>query len=266
MTNREKYIDNASNEEIASAICGMGLQYRYSPDTQLRVKEWLSQEVKEDKERISCNVCKYAVPNGYHSLFMYHHTCKNLNSERFNKGVDVVNDGCDKGEVKEVEEDVVNIPKIGKMPKTDKTKTPSPMNDTIDIDGNIAMLIKEIIALQERVKEIEKYSLIGRNLILTELKTPEINAVPLNGYSSIETKTADEMFEELGYKKVNKSERIVIYTNNRFDIIINEDIEEEKKNIYTKLAKQGNGVGITEAEDKAIHKKIEELKNERYHN
>lgn len=216
MTNREKYIDNASNEEIASAICGMGLQYRYSPDTQLRVKEWLSQEA---------------------------------------------------------EEETVNIPNIGKMPKTDKTKIPSSWDDIrplIETDENIAMLIKEIIALQERVKELEKYSLIGRNLILTELKTPEINAVPLNGYSSIETKTADEMFKELGYKKefsdrngcnyyhkeINrsgvKSEHIIHVLSNESSTLYGK---------YERLDDKEFAANISVAEDKAIHKKIEELKN-----
>lgn len=226
------------------------------------------EKYEEDKERISCNVCKYAVPNGHHSLFMYHHTCKNPNSERFLKGVDVVNDGCDKGEVKE---DIVNIPNIGKMPKTDKTKIPPSMDDIkrlIENDTKYCLLIKEIVELQERVKVLEKCNKCQnnfRNATQEEkdcvydymLKTSKKTDVNILDYD----KTADEMFEELGYKRITgNAEPATIYEYKKEDR--NNILIHVSKHYYYKCDRYSIAMSISEAEDKAIHKKMEEIKNE----
>ena len=81
----------------------------------------------------------------------------------------------------------------------------------------------------------------------------------LNWLNSKTDMTADEMFEELGYKKGNEN----VYENKKSDIReiieINEKDYSYEKYGYTDI--EGLiSIPITEAEDKAIHKKIKELK------
>lgn len=289
MTNKEKYIDNASDKTAAENLENVLWHYyakKKGGDFKEVLYDWLSQEVEEDngRERISCNVCKYAISNGYCSSFMHHHICMNPKSARYNKGVDVVNDGCDKGEV---EEDIVNIPSTGKMPKTDKTtfdyEKPEIMQPTkkayysilVRLDNlekcNRITEVKEHI--EERLKEKTKDMVKNKNMRpMTKEDVEEL--IDKIGRCSEEVKkmnkTADEMFEELGYYKIENSflsdhekkqkiqklaeyrqmkseERwhITIYTNDKNELLFNKT----------------NCEPITEAEDKAIHKKIEELRN-----
>lgn len=80
--------------------------------------------------------------------------------------------------------------------------------------------------------------------------------------------TADEMFEELGCEFHSKQPNDIVYSYKvekykKYDINIRVMILGSG---YIKSAKQGTPqylLWVTEAEDKAIHKKIEELKNER---
>ena len=98
----------------------------------------------------------------------------------------------------------------------------------------------------------------------------------IKGWLSQEAElTADEMFEEMGYKKEigyrELSDMIVYYKNvgnDRYDRIII-----ESNGHYSKRTQKGygwtnsqdvvRGNSISPNEDKAIHKKIEELKNGR---
>lgn len=75
--------------------------------------------------------------------------------------------------------------------------------------------------------------------------------------------TADEMFEELGYEKMKEDKCVFGYikaVNSK--IIIIEITYQGKREITFSKSGAALADNITEAEDKAIHKKIEELKNE----
>ena len=152
----------------------------------------------------------------------------------------------------EVEEDYVYIPNIGKIPKTDKTKMPPSMDDIkslLENNRDYCLLVKEIVELQERVKELEKCS-----------KCPKNNDIQLSDYSygSIEKdKTADEMFKDLGYEKLEDG---YSYKNKNDEIIC---ISKQGYKYLKILARYIGGAVlnfITESEDKAIHKKIAELR------
>lgn len=190
MTNREKYIDNASNEEIASALCGMGLQYRYSPDTQLRVKEWLSQEAEEE----------IASPIMSKALMKVDEKMAKL-ERRINE----------------------NRIRIDKLEEERKKRDPK---DFATCD--------------------------------TQSSDYGCGSVPLE-------KSADEMFEELGYEKMREDKCVFGYRKVvNSEIIIIEITYQGKREITFSKLRDLIGVAladnITEAEDKAIHKKIEELK------
>lgn len=124
----------------------------------------------------------------------------------------------------------------------------------------IEYIIPRLTLLSARLDKLE------RNYIPTEedqLKIlDEITAEPK------QEKTADKMFEELGYKRIeanhgcyiayeHKEERGGMTASERIIIDTSHNLYR-----YAKMDKEERSCAITEAEDKAIHKKIEEMKNE----
>lgn len=75
--------------------------------------------------------------------------------------------------------------------------------------------------------------------------------------------TADEMFEELGYIKVGDFSGCIAYWCDEYKKRITIDWNDEATHFAYQKSRGNNSLSdtITEEEDKAIHKKIEELKN-----
>ncbi len=245
MTNREKYINNASNEELAKILA-------HSLDR--------------------CSFC-----------CLTPEICDGCISQ------------CEKRIAywlsQEVEEDIVSIPNIGKMPKTDKIAfddyenfdevkiTVKAWNEVIDkvrelnirLDKlekcNRIAEVKEHIeeSLKEKTKDIVKNKNIQP---MTKEDAEElVNKISLCAEEVRQmNKTADEMFEELGYMKDTFDEfgtdKIIYINNNKDHILVRKNGHYMKYNYYNFHSDfDYNDINfITEAEDKAIHKKIEELK------
>lgn len=149
MTNREKYINNLTDEKLALYLaygCYINEDNDIDVDNRLdetyetrkilsrkaeNIKNWLLQEAEEDKTEIS---------SGYEKPEIIQLTIKSHEDilARFDKLEDSKND----------------------------------IRPLIETDKNIGMIVKEIIALQERVKELEKCS-----------KCENIRDVKINGYS-----------------------------------------------------------------------------------
>lgn len=90
--------------------------------------------------------------------------------------------------------------------------------------------------------------------------------IQLSGYSygSIGTKTADEMFEELGYKRCDTTSwKWVKLSDEDYHYVTYIWIYNNKFAKWDEWDEKEGGIKnyhlISEAEDKAIHKKIEEL-------
>ena len=139
----------------------------------------------------------------------------------------------------------------------------------IENDKNFCLLIKEIVELQERVKELEKCNKCQnkfRNATQEEkdcvydymLKTSKKAGVNIRDYD----KSVDEMFKELGYKKISDCEykRIKPDKYGR-EVFITIDDGEVIKYIKNKELNVGIAEWIFSKELKAINKKIEEMKN-----
>lgn len=207
-TNREKYIDNASDEELAN---------RYG-------------NLFEDK----CERCSYQV-----------------NGKCSSNGFDGHNgDACKIGfaewlsqEVKDEEEQtkIYNVSETYEKPEIIQI-TKKAWDDTLN---RLDKLEKSYIPTEEEQLKI----------------LDEINAEPK------QEKTADEMFEELGYKRIETNHNWYIayqYEEERGGMTACERIIIDTSHNLYRYAKQDReerSCAITEAEDKAIHKKIEELKN-----
>ena len=108
--------------------------------------------------------------------------------------------------------------------------------------------------LRKRVEKLE-------NKILDDIQSSGYS------YGSIGTKTADEMFEELGYDVYLQKTDIIKYkssTSPFLEIILNKNPKgkwEYKKYDYDLKWHVGFSAFITEDECKSIHKKIEEMKH-----
>lgn len=166
-------------------------------------------------------------------------------------------DNTEDKEVKRKGEDLSNSPKINRYVHFEEVKiTIEDWNETID----------RIRKLSERLDKLEKCNRTAeakgkfRNATQEEkdcsydymLKTSKKNGVNIRDYD----KSADEMFKELGYEKSCINDYVISYKKHGLTISITIDGE------YTKYC--GNKTVyeiayITEAEDKAIHKKIEEI-------
>ena len=120
-------------------------------------------------------------------------------------------------------------------------------------------MIKEIFNINDRLDKLEEesnydpYKQIDYNPLHEE--------IDLNTTKSV--KSADKMLKELGYIKVrddNCGTHIIIYsTKSGYDRIW---FRKEDDNQYSYLKVTDAHHNITKDEDKAIHKKIEELKGE----
>ena len=90
-------------------------------------------------------------------------------------------------------------------------------------------------------------------------KTKSINKQIADWLDTEIKQTADEMLEELGYKASKEYETpiTILYDNAEIRQIIIDKVSL----CYGKRTKYNAPMLISEAEDKAIHKKIEELKN-----
>lgn len=233
MTNREKYINNASNEELANTLERGFYQIRTKIniskgyfDVKKYILEWLSQEA---------------------------------------------------------EEDIVNIPSIGKMLKTDKTKIifdyEKPEIIQLTKKAYYSILVRlDNLEKCNRIAEVEEYikeslkektkDIVKNKNIHPMTKEDAEELVNKIGLCAEEVKqmnkTADEMFEELGFWKVRDDiigkTHTIIYTIRGGDTGI-EVIRRDDKCFYMKRTNAVNQE-ISLKEDKAIHKKIEELKNE----
>ena len=69
-------------------------------------------------------------------------------------------------------------------------------------------------------------------------------------------KTADELFEELGYKKIRNNKDFEVYRKNDYNII---DFERDDKRFYKSARYDTTSDGITMQELQAINKKCQEL-------
>ena len=177
-----------------------------------------------------CEYCNYCILQGqcYSNRCESHGTCIN-NIESWLS--------------QEVEEDTVHIPLIGKMPKTDK------------IVELTEQAYKNILSRLDNLEESEYH-----NAMAIE-RLEKINEYESN-IDDVETKTADEMFKELGYEKISDCEykRINPDRNGR-EVFITIDDGEVIKYIKDKELNAGIAEWILSKEVKAIHKKIEELKH-----
>lgn len=70
-------------------------------------------------------------------------------------------------------------------------------------------------------------------------------------------KTADELFEELGYKKIRNDKDFEVYRKNDYNII---DFERDNKRFYKSARYDTTSDGITMEELQAINKKCKELR------
>lgn len=160
----------------------------------------------------------------------------------------------------EVEDEIVNIPNIGKMPKTDKAKMPPSMDDIrslIKTDANIGFIMREIQKLSDRLDKLEE-SEYHNAMAIERLEKAE----ELEKETTENEKTADEMFEELEYRlTIGINKTIIKYELQTFDGSFIIEIDKVTLNYCKYCLKDYVARKITEAEDKAICKKIEELKN-----
>ena len=69
-------------------------------------------------------------------------------------------------------------------------------------------------------------------------------------------KTADELFEELGYEKIRNNKDFEVYRKNDYNII---DFERNDKRVYKSARYDTTSDGITMKELQAINKKCQEL-------
>ena len=70
-------------------------------------------------------------------------------------------------------------------------------------------------------------------------------------------KTADELFEELGYEKIRNNKDFEVYRKNDYNII---DFERNDKRVYKSARYDTTSDGITMQELQAINKKVRELR------
>lgn len=242
-TNRERYINGLSNKELGILLsnkCYIGPDRRIKIERinekigmdSIEIYNWLSQEVEEDKD-IKTTKDEFEEK-----------TKTDANQDFIIKEIQKISDRLDKVEknVKDLDFD----------------------------DSEYCHMSHELI---KRVEKLEKYSLVARDLILTESKTPNmkedsIHDVIIDGYSygTMETKTANQMFEELGYREIKSEDfdvefiKYVVGTRMKIGIKLVYDGYIYEKSFEDPNCVHDSSEQITEAEDAAIHKKIKELK------
>lgn len=257
MTNKEKYIDNASNEELANLLANKCIVYKNKIATlcldeiegAVRIENWLSQEAKEEK---TCGNCKFHM-KVKPCIGAIDKKCVNPKSESC--GTYIMSDcSCDVREAKESWEMDDNHTQAINLPTETK---------------KIELTEQAYKDILERLGKLEYY----KNTYLELFKQMDdswkdhckaTHNIQLSGYSygSIEKeKTAYQMFEELGYKinKEYETPTTILYDNAKEDKQI---IIDKVSLHFAKRNKENMPMLITEAEDKAIHKKISELKEE----
>lgn len=83
------------------------------------------------------------------------------------------------------------------------------------------------------------------------------NGLCINNNNTFLEKTADELFEELGYKKIRNDKDFEVYRKNDYNII---DFERDDKRFYKSARYDTTSDGITMKELQAINKKCMELR------
>ncbi len=294
-TNREKNIDNLSNGELVNLLANKCNIHKnkintYSDETNeaVNIENWLSQEVEEERTCGSCKFHKKVKP----CIGAIDKKCVNSKSKSY--GTYIMNDcSCDVWESKNscgIDENHTQVANITNETKKvelieegnnktifiqlPKDETTSKAIETLLLELHIMSArldklekcnriaeVKEHI--EERLKEKTKYSTKDMRPMTKEDAEELVNKIGRCAEEvSQMNKTADEMFEELEYKRcstinwkwVKLSDTDCNYLT--YILIYN--------NKFAKWDEKGNGTQyrrlITEAEDKAIHKKIEELK------
>ena len=82
------------------------------------------------------------------------------------------------------------------------------------------------------------------------------NGLCINNNNPSLEKKADELFEELGYKKIRNNKDFEVYRKNDYNII---DFERDDKRFYKSARYDTTSDGITMKELQAINKKCQEL-------
>lgn len=82
------------------------------------------------------------------------------------------------------------------------------------------------------------------------------NGLCINNNNPSLEKKADELFEELGYKKIRNNKDFEVYRKNDYNII---DFERDDKRVYKSAKYDTTSDGITMKELQAINKKCQEL-------
>ena len=83
------------------------------------------------------------------------------------------------------------------------------------------------------------------------------NGLCINNNNPSLEKKADELFEELGYKKIRNNKDFEVYRKNDYNII---DFERDDKRFYKSARYDTTSDGITMKELQAINKKCKELR------
>lgn len=83
------------------------------------------------------------------------------------------------------------------------------------------------------------------------------NGLGINNNNTSLEKTADEMFEELGYEKIRNDKDFEVYRKNDYNII---DFERNDKRVYKSARYDTTSDGITVKELQSINKKVMELR------
>lgn len=241
-TNREKYINNASNEELV--------------------------------KRLTCNSCAYHNTN---KCGMDDYDCNEgkmlwLSQEAETFGIDE------------------NHTQVANLLNETQEETHLTMPDDENTRKIIEYIIPRLTLLSARLDKLEKCNRIAEvkehieERLEEETKDLTKNMRPTtqedyyereelyqldNGEVKLIPKSADEMFEELGYMKDTFDElgadEIIYINNNKDHILVRKNGHYIKYNYYNFHPDfDYNDIKfITEAEDKAIHKKISELKEQK---
>lgn len=274
MTNREEYIEQQLNNiDLATlivhridrcAFCNkkdckfvcQPLEYKNLEFCITHIKKWLSQETEEDKKTCgNCKLHKKVEP----CIGAIDKKCVNPKSESC--GTYTMNDcSCNNWEVKE---------SLGIDENHTQATNTQIKNDYGNYD-EIKITVEDWNEVIDKVREID--ARLGQLEKEGKVKEPKDFAtcdIQPSGYghgSFPVEKSADEMFEELGYIKEGKFSGCIAYWCDKYKkrITINWNDEYKKATDFEyQKSRGGNSVAdtITEAEDKAIHKKIKELKD-----
>ena len=255
MTNREKYIDNASNEELATIIMSkISTMPRFSSidgftDAGKELMEWLSQEAEEDvkEDDRHCDTC--GNNKGYCCLkrgtFINACEADLLSCKEWIPETKTVFDYKEPERIQLTKKAYEDI--LARLDKLEKCNRIAEVKEHIEE------------SLKEKTKDIVK----NRNMrpMTNEDAEELVNKIGLCAEEVKQmNKSADKIFEELGYKQddTNINHTVIRYTNEAGIII-----EIDKHVLTYAKFERGSCIAnmITNKEDKAIHKKIEEVKD-----